>query len=72
MYPLLNLYIKKSGKNKAEIAKEVKVPTSTFYEKIAGRSKIDLDLALRIKKAVGAKEPIEILFETAPATHPVS
>lgn len=65
MYPLLDTYFKKSEKSKADIADEVGVPVSTFYEKISGKSKIDLELAKKIKKAVGASESLEALFSTS-------
>ena len=69
VYPMLEEYIKKSGLNKTEIARRAGRSASTFYEKLAGKSGIDLEFAVKVKEVIGASEPVEILFrkeETPP------
>lgn len=51
MYKMVEQYIKRSGKNKTEIAKEVGVSASSFYEKLNGKSEINLPLAKKISGA---------------------
>lgn len=66
-YPNVEQKIKESGKSKTEIAKEVGVPVSTFYDKLAGKTEISVDLAKKIKQAVNAEEPLDVLFTPIPA-----
>ena len=65
MHKMVEQYIKRSGKNKTEIAKEVGVSASSFYEKLNGKSEINLPLAKKIKRALGAVEPLEVLFDAS-------
>ena len=66
-YPNVEQKIKESGKSKTEIAKEVGVPVSTFYDKLAGKTEISVDLAKKIKQAVNAEESLDVLFTPTPA-----
>lgn len=66
-YPNVERKIKESGKTKSEIAKEVGVPVSTFYDKLSGKTEISVNLAKKIKHAVNADEPLDVLFTPTPA-----
>ena len=43
----------------------VGVSASSFYEKLNGKSEINLPLAKKIKRALGAVEPLEVLFDAS-------
>lgn len=66
-YPYVEQKIRESGKSKTDIAKEIGVPVSTFYDKLAGKTEISVELAKKIKQAVNAQEPLDVLFTHSPA-----
>lgn len=61
-YPNLERKIRESGKSKKEIIKEIGIPVSTFYDKLAGKTEISIGLAKKIRQAIGTEEPLEELF----------
>lgn len=63
-YPNLNRKIRESGKRKTDLAEEIGIPVTTFYDKLAGRSEIGIELAKKIKAALQVDDSLDELFGT--------
>ncbi len=55
-------YLRISGKTVEELAEEVGTSRSTMYYKLNGGSDMSVEMAIKIKAALGAEESIEKLF----------
>ncbi len=67
-YPVVERHIKEQRKTVTELAQSIGMSKSTLYNKLAGNSEVSLALAGKIKIALGATEPLEILFATTDDT----
>ena len=48
--------------NPVTLAEKTETPKTTMYEKLAGRSKISVQLAISIKEILDTDMPLEVLF----------
>ena len=55
-------YLRISGKTVEELAEEVGTSRSTMYYKLNGGSDMSVEMAIKVKAALGAEESIEKLF----------
>ena len=62
VYPKIEDHLLKKKMTVEELAKEVGTSRSTMYYKLNGNSEIGVDMAVRIRAALGAEESIELLF----------
>lgn len=62
VYPLAEKYLRISGKTVEELAEEVGTSRSTMYYKLNGGSDMSVEMAIKVKAALGAEESIEKLF----------
>lgn len=69
IYPNLNRRIRESGKRKTDLAEEIGIPVTTFYDKLAGRSEIGIELAKKIKAALQVGDSLDELFATEESCH---
>ncbi len=69
VYPLAEKYLRISGKTVEELAEEVGTSRSTMYYKLNGGSDMSVEMAIKVKAALGAEESIETLHA---ATNPKS
>ena len=60
--PLAEKYLRISGKTVEELAEEVGTSRSTMYYKLNGGSDMSVEMAIKVKAALGAEESIEKLF----------
>lgn len=67
-YPAIEKLIRENNLTVVSLAKRIGVPKSTLYNKLMGDSDVGIVLAKKIKTALGASEPIEVLFSTDEAT----
>lgn len=59
VYPLAEKYLRISGKTVEELAEEVGTSRSTMYYKLNGGSDMSVEMAIKVKAALGAEESIE-------------
>lgn len=69
IYPNLSRRIRESGKRKTDFAEEIGIPVTTFYDKLAGRSEIGIELAKKIKAALQVGDSLDELFATEESCH---
>ena len=62
VYPLAEKYLRISSKTVEELAEEVGTSRSTMYYKLNGGSAMSVEMAIKVKAALGAEESIEKLF----------
>lgn len=62
MYPNLRAEMARKNISTVELAEKSGIATTTMYDKLNGKSKITLDDAYAIKKALDVDIPIEVLF----------
>ena len=63
VYPIVEKYLKEQGKKVEELADEIGTSRSTMYYKLNGGSEVSIGMASVVKKALGATEDIETLFQ---------
>lgn len=62
VYPKIEELLSKKKMTVEELAKVVGTSRSTMYYKLNGNSEIGVEMAIRIRAALGAEESIERLF----------
>lgn len=67
VYPVIERYLRESGKTVEALAQDVGTSRSTMYYKLNGHSGIDMAMARAIKQALGATESVEDLFKRCDA-----
>ena len=55
VYPLAEKYLRISGKTVEELAEEVGTSRSTMYYKLNGGSDMSVEMAIKVKAALGAE-----------------
>lgn len=63
MYPNLEAEIARKSITKAKVAEKIKMPITTFSQKINGKFEFTVAEAKRIKKRVFPEHSIEYLFK---------
>lgn len=62
VYPKIEELLSKKKMTVEELAKAVGTSRSTMYYKLNGNSEVGVEMAVRIRAALGAEESIERLF----------
>ena len=62
VYPKIEELLSKKKMTVEELAKAVSTSRSTMYYKLNGNSEVGVEMAVRIRAALGAEESIERLF----------
>lgn len=63
VYPLAEKYLRISGKTVEELAEEVGTSRSTMYYKLNGGSDMSVEMAIKVKAALGAEESMENILK---------
>lgn len=64
MFPNLNAEMARIGMTRKELAIAVGRTRATMTQKLTGKTKLSLDEAFAIKKAIGTDIPLDELFAT--------
>lgn len=65
MFPNVRAEMARNNINMADMSKMTGIPVRSLYDKMSGRSKVTIDDAFSIKKALGVAMSIEELFSKA-------
>ena len=63
MYPVIKEAMERKRMSLRELAKATGIRYQTLSQKLLGKNPIFLKDAIAIKKALGVKTPLEVLFE---------
>ena len=63
MYRNLRAELARKGMTIKELSQKTDIPYSTLSPKLRGFGKIPVDMAVKIKKAMGINLPLEVLFD---------
>lgn len=65
MYKRIEAQIILSGVSRKELAQALGMSYNTLNLKLSGKRDFSLDEAIKVKRLLNAKEPVEMLFESA-------
>ena len=64
IFPALRVQMAKADMTVMELADKSGIPRTTMADKMHGKTKITLDMAVKIRDTLGAEMPVEKLFST--------